>query len=65
MNATHSKETPIGVIDPEDLPLKWGEYWLHPDGWYRLFPPNDQAHALVPQLKTSPATRRGRPQLNL
>ena len=40
MNATHSKETPIGVIDPEDLPLKWGEYWLHPDGWYRLFPPN-------------------------
>jgi len=21
------------------LQLKWGAYWLWPDGWYRLFPP--------------------------
>ena len=21
------------------LPKKWGAYRLHPDGWYRLFPP--------------------------
>ncbi|MFA5265068.1 MAG: hypothetical protein WC378_14685 [Opitutaceae bacterium] len=20
-------------------PKRWGTYWLHPDGWYRLFPP--------------------------
>ena len=37
---THDNSKPLGVIDTEDLPLKWGAYWLHPDGWYRLFPPN-------------------------
>ena len=21
-------------------PKRHGAYWLHPDGWYRLFPPN-------------------------
>ena len=22
---------------------RYGAYWLHKDGWFRLFPPNDQA----------------------
>ena len=22
-----------------DWPERWGSYWLHPDGWYRLVPP--------------------------
>ncbi len=21
------------------IPLRSGAYWLHPDGWYRLYPP--------------------------
>ena len=23
----------------ENPPARHGAYWLHPDGWYRLFPP--------------------------
>ena len=26
-------------------PDRWGPYWLHPDGFYRLFPPNDKTKA--------------------
>ena len=24
-------------------PVRYGAYWMHPDGWYRLFPPNAKA----------------------
>jgi hypothetical protein len=32
----------IQEVSPTDLaglPARSGAYWLHPDGWYRLFPP--------------------------
>jgi len=31
-------ELPAWLAEPEP-PKQWGAYWLHPDGWYRLFPP--------------------------
>ena len=35
----------------EELKPTWGPYYLHPDGWYMLYPPNhraDRTRHLVP-----------------
>jgi hypothetical protein len=30
----------------KDKPARWGAYWLHPDGWYRLFPPGQSGTSI-------------------
>lgn len=36
------KETSTVKVTGDDPSLRWGAYWLHPDGWYRLYPFVDQ-----------------------
>lgn len=38
-----SPEEPLAWRDElQPPPHRWGAYWLHPDGWYRLYEPNQK-----------------------